>query len=963
MSIPQLLHIQLFGVLRAERDGQPVAFPRRKAEALLAYLLLHPGPHPREQIAALFWGDGDGADARRALRVTLSDLRKALGEGALIGDRDTLALNPAAVAEADVWRFTELLCRPHAAATADLLAGLALYHGDLLETLYDEWVAPLRQQFRAAWLAALLLLVERYRAAGDYANAIAQARRLLQSEPAHETAHQHLIFCLAAGGAPEAALQQVEACRQALRQHLDADLSAETQALAASIRRRRSDVAGRLTNLPRPLTSFIGREAELEQIETLLAQTRLLTLTGPGGSGKTRLAIQTADEAAHNYPGGVWWVDLASLLEPELAAAVIARTLGVRERGDEGLLAQIAAQIGAQRLLLALDNCEHLQAVCAQTVEFLLGHCPGLTVLATSREPLDLPGEVVWETPALPTPPDSGDLRTLRQNESLRLFAERARLTNGGFELDGRNLAAVAAICRRLQGIPLAIELAAAQMDRLTPAEVQQRLQQTPDAAAPSAAAAVSSRQATLHAAMQWSFGLLTPVHQLLLRRLAIFDGGCDLTVASVVAGGYAEPQAPLTVAAGPNGLDPLPVTGEMVTRQALENLARKGLVQIQRLESGTRFGLLDTLADFLRAQCQGTDEWKRLAPAHACFYFERLQAGWPAMYSEREPAVLDQIEREMANLRRAWRWQIEADDWQAPPQAISLQARFWLVRGHYAESRLIIQALLAHPALPSLHPARPELLNSLGLTEWQSGQTTLAGRYFEAALAAFLALDLHQNAAMTSINLGGLYVDEEKFAPAQGYLEQGLAWARELGYERALAIGLNNLALLLTEQGQLARARDLLAECLALRHKLGDQRGLGISLNNLADVEMAAGRFDAARQLYAESLDLRARLGDRRGALIPALNMVRLLRQAGQWQAAAGLLGFADATLAQLGIRLAADAQREREESAAAALAGLGPAAFERAHAVGRGLTLQTVSAWLIEQQPSAPRRSPAAD
>lgn len=332
-------------------------------------------------------------------------------------------------------------------------------------------------------------------------------------------------------------------------------------------------------------------------------------------------------------------------------------------------------------------------------------------------------------------------------------------------------------------------------------------------------------------------------------------------------------------------------------------------------------------------------------------------------MYSEREPAVLDQIEREMANLRRAWRWQIEADDWQAPPQAISLQARFWLVRGHYAESRLIIQALLAHPALPSLHPARPELLNSLGLTEWQSGQTTLAGRYFEAALAAFLALDLHQNAAMTSINLGGLYVDEEKFAPAQGYLEQGLAWARELGYERALAIGLNNLALLLTEQGQLARARDLLAECLALRHKLGDQRGLGISLNNLADVEMAAGRFDAARQLYAESLDLRARLGDRRGALIPALNIVRLLRQAGQWQAAAGLLGFADATLAQLGIRLAADAQREREESAAAALAGLGPAAFERAHAVGRGLTLQTVSAWLIEQQPSAPRRSPAAD
>ncbi len=251
------LRIQLFGPFRVERDGLPVAFARRKTSALLAYLALHPGEQPREQIAALFWGDAAEDDARRSLRVALADLRKALGATALLGDRDTLALN-ATAAEIDAQRFARLLGKPYATSTADLLAGLALYRGDLLESLYDEWLLPLREHFRATWLATLLLLIERYRAAGDYANAIQQARRLLQREPAHETAHQHLIFCLAASGEREAALAQVETCRAALRQHLDVALTAETLALAESIRRQGAEGAGRLTNLPRPLTSFIG---------------------------------------------------------------------------------------------------------------------------------------------------------------------------------------------------------------------------------------------------------------------------------------------------------------------------------------------------------------------------------------------------------------------------------------------------------------------------------------------------------------------------------------------------------------------------------------------------------------------------------------------------------------------------------------------------------------------------------
>lgn len=931
------LRIQLFGPLRVERDGLPVAFARRKTSALLAYLALHPGEQPREQIAGVFWGDTADEDARRSLRVILTDLRKALGEEAISGDRDTLALNPAVVAEVDAQRFAHLLGKPQAASTADLLVGLALYRGDLLEALYDEWTLPLRQHFRATWLAALLLLIERYRAAGDYANAVQQARRLLQREPAHETAHQHLIFCLAASGEREASLAQVEACRAALRQHLDADLSAETLALAESIRRQGAEGAGRLTNLPRPLTSFIGREGELEQIETLLTQTRLLTLTGPGGSGKTRLAIQAADEASHAYDGGVWWVDFASLAEPELVAGAIARTLGVAERGDASLLALTAGRIGGQRLLLALDTCEHLLAACAQVAEFLLGRCPGLAVLAVSREPLDLPGEVAWETPPFPTPAAGSDLRALRQNDAVRLFVERARAANAAFQLGAGNAATVAAICRRLQGIPLAIELAAAQMDRQSPAEIELGLSQADGDA--------------LRAAIQWSYDLLSPAQQILFRRLAVFDGGWDLAAASVVAAGYAEPQTPLAATAGPHGVSPLPVSGEAVTRQVLENLARKGLAQARRGADGPRYSLLDALAGFARQACQAAGEWERLAQSHACFYFDLLDSQWPAAYSPREPAILDQIERETANLRRAWRWQIEAAEWQAPPQAISYQSLFWLVRGHYAESRLLLHALLAHPALAGRHPARAELLNSLGLTEWQSGEAGAAKACFEQALADYTALGLRRNAAMASINLGGLYVDEEDAANAERCLAQGLAWARESGHERALAIGLNNLGTLMTDQGNYDRARVLLEECLALRRSLGDLRGVGITLNNLADVEAHEARFDVARRLFIESLELRARLGDRRGALIPALNLARLLGQEGRWPAAAGLLGFAEETLAQLGIQLAADARRGQEEASAAAQAALGSAAFERARQAGRSLTLPTVGAWLAAQ------------
>lgn len=942
---PGTISLFLLGPCQIEQHGRSLTLSRRKTAALLAYLALHPGPQPREQIAGLLWGQASDKDARRTLRVILSEARKLLGEDVFIGDRHTVGLNPATLAAVDIHRFFALTRHPTATPTADLEAALNLVRGELLAGLYDEWVLPLREQVNTLWLTATLTLIARYRTAGDYPRAIQHARNLLQREPAVEQAHQHLIFCLAASGDDEAALRQVTACRVALQKHLDVPLSPQTQALADSIQKHSPETAARLTNLPRPPTAFMGREDELNEIQTRLTHTRLLTLVGSAGSGKTRLAIQTADEIAFHYPDGVWWVDLTILTEPSLVLPTIAKILGVQERGGENLLPLTIQFIAAQHLLIVLDNCEHLLGACAHTVAALLPHCPGLVFLATSREPLDLPGELLWQTPTLPLPQPGSDWKTMQKSEAVRLFAARARTANGNFQLDEQNTPLVAEICRRLAGIPLALELAAAQLNSLSLAELWPRLGQTLDLS--TAEPSPHTRRVTLRATIQWGYELLTPFQQMLFRRLTTFRGGWTLTAACAAAG-YADPQAPLLpVAAG--SLAPLPITGEIITQQVLENLTRKGLVQRRQSVTVTRYELLDTLREFAHEQCQQAGEWDRVAATSAEFFLTQLAMYAADIYTEQEAATFNLIEAELPNVRQSCDWQVNAAPWVMPAQAITTLSRFWTVRGYYMESRERLNRLLLHPQLPEL--ARAELLNSLGLTEWQMGHLPEACVCFAAALELFLGLGAVKSAAMTSINLGGVMVDQEtETAVAENHLQNGLTWARQIGYERAMAIGLNNLALLATARGELDQARTLLQECLALRRKLGDLRGVGITLNNLGDVEAHENNLVRARALYAESLEIRAELGDQRGALIPLLNLAYLWRMVGNWPMVATILGFSAATQSRLGIRLAPDAYRAEAEMSAAARTALSATAFARAWEVGSGLDVADVRRVLLD-------------
>ena len=466
--------LSLLGDFRLRRGADEIHLHRRKVASLLAYLALRPGAHGRDLLAALLWGDYPDREARRSLSVALSTIRSTLGDASLMSDNDTVQLSPAFPLWVDVLAFQ--------AGATRLLAGdgdepaLDLYHGDLLAGYDDEWIAPDANACRALAVSVLLALADRRRAHSDYAAAIDAAQRVLAIEPANERAHQQLMFCLNARGDRSAALRQYVACRQALRDDLGVEPSAETTDLYNRIKGQaeRSPAAeARLTNLPIALTSFIGREREIAEVRRLLAHHRLVTLTGPGGSGKTRLAVEVAAGLVDAYPDGVWFSDLAPIQNAAAVPSTVAQAVGAPASESANVTNALVAYLRHCHTLLVFDSCEHMVDACAELTQAILTACPQVTILATSREVLGVAGEALAPVPPLTLPtvslPDDGHnliLVDLEPFEAARLFVERANSVRPGVALTDHDAPAVAAVCRQLEGMPLAIELAAARVPR-----------------------------------------------------------------------------------------------------------------------------------------------------------------------------------------------------------------------------------------------------------------------------------------------------------------------------------------------------------------------------------------------------------------------------------------------------------------------------------------------------------------
>lgn len=582
-------------------------------------------------------------------------------------------------------------------------------------------------------------------------------------------------------------------------------------------------VRGRATNLPVQLTRLIGRAEELQELHRLQADSRLVTIRGPGGVGKTRLAVELGSRLVSSMTDGVWFVDLAVVTEAGQVPRQVASALDLEEQTGRPVQETLIEHCAERELVLVLDNCEHLVAPIAELAEDLLQSSPGLQVIATSREALRIPGEVVWRVPALAVP------------QATRLFVDRARAGKPAFALTDHNAGAVADICERLDGMPLAIELAAAQVAMMPVEEVATRLQQgLPILSGGSRNAA--ARQQTLEALIDWSHQLLEPPEAVLFRRLSIFAGDFALAAAEDVC----------------SGLD-LPRSGVAFV---LSELVAKSLVQ--PVEG--RYRLLETIRAFAHARLEAAAELETVRARHAGHFLE-VAGSW--VPGERA-AWLDRLEADHDNLRAALRWSAAAD----PSLALRLASTmydFWYLRGYVIEARQYLERLLRQ--LPPAAPGwRRGVLDAAGLA-YVAGDLDRAQTLVGQALAAAREAEDREVLARGLVYAGALAIALGRVGEIEVPLLEALQLGRQEGYPRVEAEALHQLGLFATLRPDLASAGDLLSESLAVRRAMGCPDESNMTLTFLAATSLLAGQLGPARGAIQEALEIGSALRDRRAA------------------------------------------------------------------------------------------------
>jgi len=855
------LRIYLLGPLRIEHNNRPIHLSRRKVEVLLAYLLLHPERQTRDYLATLFWGDSSDSQARHSLRTALAALRKEVTADLLLVDRDHVQLNPDCTVWTDLY---ELL------ATEDdldklnpslLQARLALWQGELLAGFYEEWLTSEREHYRMRLLTLFLQVTQALRSQSDYGTAIMVAQQILAVDPASEQAHQHLMFCYVATGDRPAALRQYEQCERALFTELDAPPMPETTALYHWIKQQvgtEAAAAAKITNLPIPLTSFVGRTEETAAVKRLLnpltGKTRLLTLTGAGGSGKTRLAIQAATDLIDRYAYGVWWVELAALTTDDQVVRAVAKALGVGEHANEALLQSVIQFLADKPLLLIIDNCEHLLAATAQFVSELLSYCPYIQIMTTSRTALNVPGETLWPVPtlALPNPQQIPLADLLGQFACIRLFVERASAVQPGFQLTLANALAVVAICTQLDGIPLAIELAAARVKVLPVEEIAARLTQRLGARfdlLTQGNRTAQPRQQTLRAAIDWSYKLLAETERQLFQLVAVFRGGFTLEALEQIVDAQSQ-GAPLVIQ---NSLD-------LLTQLVDQSLV---IVEIQGEES--RYRLLETLREYALEQLAASPELPAIHRRHAEFFLQWAEQAAPHLLASQQQQWLNRFEVEHPNLRAALDYWLAAGENEHALRLAVAAVRFWGTRGYVSEGRAWLQKALAGRAhLPSEISSanRAKALNAAGSLSFRQGDLAEAMALFQQSLTLFQQLEDEQGIAEVLQNMAMVEIPRANFALAQQYLEQSLALYRPMQDDYGIARAQQHLGHLAYDQDRYADARDYFVESLGRYRRLGDQVPIANVLLNLGTTLDLLGDFATAQAHHQECLTIARALG-----------------------------------------------------------------------------------------------------
>ena len=918
----------LLGTFRLEKEGYVVSLATRKVASLLAYLALHPEPHPRETIATLFWGDSSDEHARRSLRTALATLRKRIGHESLLTDRETVQLNPQQALWVDALAFRAQAKELLATNDSTLVVNTDIYQGPLLAGFDDEWIPPERERLRAQYLDVLLHLTQRFRTQGEYPRAIETARRVLAADVANERAQQQIMSCYLTVGDREGALKQYAECRRALRAELAVEPSPETEALLQRIKHmaeRRATLETANTNLPIPLTSFIGRTRELAVLKELLGTRRLLTLTGAGGCGKTRLAIQMATDVIGRFSDGVWWVELAAVSDASLLPHVLRRVLGLSEAPGIAVAELLISHLRSKRLLLVLDNCEHLVAACAQLAETILSQCPDVQILATGREMLGLSGEVAWLVPSLSLPMEDVTVSSEAwlQWEGIRLFVERAMAARGDFAVTPVNMSAIARVCRQLDGMPLAIELAAARIKTLSVEQIAARLDDRFHLLTLGSRTALP-RQQTLRATMDWSYDLLTEQERVLLRRLSVFAGGWSLEAAEAVCAG--------------DGIEPRQVL------DLLSHLADKSLLTVEQRNSESRYRLLETIRQYAREKLLASGEAERIQDCHLNFFLSLAEKAEPRLRSGDQVAWFTRLDVEHGNLRLAQNWSLESSQVLSALRLADALFWFWLLRVHTSEGLERLRGLLLQPEAAGRTLTRARALCAAGHLNWAQAAYAEARLLEEEALSIARELGDKRTMALALHFLGPVNHRLGDLARAQSLLEEGLMLWRGLGDADGIALSLTFLGDVTLDQGDDRRAQLLYEEAAGLLRQLQDRLFLGYQLRRLAQLALVRGENEKAAALCVESLNLNLEAGNKRGIAACLVGLAAAAAAAGRVLGAAKLLGASDAMLESVRARLLPGDQAQYNATLAAVRARLADGAFITTLTEGRGLPVEQV-------------------
>ncbi|NUW29835.1 winged helix-turn-helix domain-containing protein [Nonomuraea sp. SMC257] len=838
--------------------GESVAIPGLKVRALLADLLVSEGHVvSADRLVDDLWSGEPPGNPAGALQVRVSQLRRALEDAEPGGKNLVVSRAPGYLLQAgpgtvDAARFTDLVARAETAdgprATAALLAeALGLWRGAAFADFADEdFTRAAIVRLEEQRLAALERHAEARLELGEHGLLAGELGDLVARHPLRERLRAVHMRALYRAGRQSEALASYTELRERLAEELGLDPGRELAELYQAILGQDPALSAAAelppTNLPAPVSRLIGRDDAVAEVAALLEDERLVTLTGSGGVGKTRLALEVAHRLSGAYADGAWLVELAALDHATGSPAeAVMEALGIRE-GTEGAApaARLSEALRARELLLVLDNCEHVVERVAELAEALLRAVPGMRVLATSREPLALPGETLWSVPPLGVPDLTAfdavlgaspavALAAAEGSDAVRLFVARAAASTRGFALDADNAEAVVRLCRRLDGIPLALELAATRVRALGVRGVVARLDDRFRLLAAGHRGA-PARQQTLTAVIDWSWNLLTPPERVVLRRLAVHADGCTLEAAQKVCAG-----------------DHLDELAELDVIDVLARLVDRSLVVVVEGAAGVRYRLLESVSEYCLDRLAEAGELEDVRRAHARHHLALAEQAEPALYGHDQRAWLQRLDAEAANLRAALETAARGHDADTAIRLVNALSWYWYLRGRPGEARRSLETALA------LHGEAPGRARAAA---WRAGFTMILGD--EATWDTAAVADPRER-ARAELFLGMATSD---LPTAQELVGGALTTFRAIGDEWGVAAALSKRARdAFTARDVVALERDS-EESVRLFDKLGDRWGLLQATEWLAGLAAMKGDADAASRLFEDGLRVAEELG-----------------------------------------------------------------------------------------------------